>query len=219
MRSICRLNECEKFVHGDGLCSTHLKRFRRQGNFQEKYIWKGRPCSIEGCNKPIQSKRMCSMHYGRLVNTGNVGIAGTYRRGGAKKHDLNGVYNNMKSRCYRKSNAHYPNYGGRGIKVCDRWMESFWNFVEDMADRPTPQHQLERIDNDGDYSPENCKWATSKEQSLNKRTNRKITFDGSTLTLIEWSKRTGIHRATLSDRMDKLGWSVEDALTKPVRRN
>lgn len=174
-------------------------------------------CRIDECEKPTETKGLCSMHYSRLIRTGETGTAVTFMRGGSKQHPLIAVYDNMKSRCYNQNNHYYKNYGGRGIKICDRWLESFWNFAEDMIERPSKEHQLERIDNDGDYSPENCRWATRREQGLNKRSNRLITYQGITKTLSEWSLSTGIHRATLADRIDKLGWSIEDVMTKPAR--
>lgn len=107
---------------------------------------------------------------------------------------LNGVlsseyhaWRSMKSRCYKKSCSQYHNYGGRGIKVCDRWINNPKAFLEDMGKKPTPNHSLDRIDNNGDYEPSNCKWSTLQEQSNNKRTSRFITHQGVTNTLFQWS--------------------------------
>lgn len=78
------------------------------------------------------------------------------------------VWRGMRTRCYYENTPQYKNYGGRGIKVCNRWKESFENFYEDMGDKPTPKHQLDRIDNDGNYEPNNCRWVTPSENALNK---------------------------------------------------
>ena len=78
-------------------------------------------------------------------------------------------YSQMKQRCYNPNSKFYKNYGGRGIKICDRWLESFDNFLQDMGRKPTPDLQLDRIDNDGNYEPSNCRWATREQQAQNKR--------------------------------------------------
>ena len=120
----------------------------------------------------------------------------------------------MRQRCHYKDATGFRNYGGRGIKVCDRWMNSFENFFADMGDRPQGM-SLDRIDNDKDYSPENCKWSTVVEQGTNQRTNRFIEHEGERLTLMQWSRRTGLSKHTISRRIIK-GWSVEKTLTTPL---
>lgn len=95
------------------------------------------------------------------------------------------VWTDMQTRCYNKKRSCYRHYGGRGISVCDRWMK-FENFLEDMGERPLNM-TLDRIDNNGNYSPENCRWATYSEQSRNKRNNRLIEIEGVTKTLKDWS--------------------------------
>jgi hypothetical protein len=104
----------------------------------------------------------------------------------------------MLSRCRNKTNKKYPRYGGRGIRVCDRW-KSFKNFLSDMGERPK-NHSIDRIDNNVDYTPDNCRWATVKQQANNTSTNIKISYKGKTMTVSEWSDFTGIKYATIWSR-------------------
>jgi len=124
----------------------------------------------------------------------------------------NKAWNGLRNRCYNTSNKLYRYYGGRGIKVCDRW-NSFEIFLADMGKKPSSGHSIDRIDNDGDYTPDNCRWATRSEQCNNRSNNRKLTSNGVTLTIAEWSMKTGIKYSTLHSRVTQLGWSDERALT------
>jgi len=126
------------------------------------------------------------------------------------------AWQHMKSRCYLPTNKKYHNYGARGIAVCDRWRDSFENFLEDVGQRPSPRHSLDRRDNNGNYEPANCWWATAKQQANNMRANHLITFNGVTKTLMQWSEETGLRPTTLFERINR-GWSTSDALTMPVR--
>lgn len=125
------------------------------------------------------------------------------------------VWNSMLGRCYREGDSNFKNYGARGIKVCERW-HTFENFLADMGERPTEKHSIERKDNDGDYEPGNCKWATKKEQARNTRRTRLFSFQGRSLTTAEWAAEVGIKEATLSSRLRLYGWSLKRALTTPV---
>lgn len=121
----------------------------------------------------------------------------------------------MKTRCTNPNSKSYADYGGRGIKICERWLNSFENFLEDMGERPKG-HSIERVDNDGDYEPGNCRWASQRAQVNNTRQNRYLEFDGRSQTISQWAKETGIERRTIARRLG-LGWSIERALTeKPV---
>ncbi len=123
-------------------------------------------------------------------------------------------WGNMKARCLNPSHKFYESYGGRGIKVCERWM-TFANFLEDMGTRPTGT-TLDRKDNDGDYEPANCRWATPKQQARNTRSSRLFTLDGETLCATEWEERLGLGHNGVLNRIDKLGWSLRKALTTPA---
>lgn len=121
----------------------------------------------------------------------------------------------MKQRCANPKNSQYKNYGARGIKVCARWAESSANFIADMGIKP-PGMSIERIDNDGDYSPENCIWADAKQQAANKKTTIKITHDGVTLCATEWAKRIGRPPKTILSRI-RQGWKVSDILDEGLQ--
>lgn len=131
---------------------------------------------------------------------------------GATKHPLYSVYNAIKARCYRANYKNYHRYGGRGIKVCNRWLESFWNFVEDMGERPEG-YEIDRIDNNGNYEPSNCRWATRKEQTSNTSVNVFYEYQGEVITETEAARVLGLNRKTLADRR-KRGWSTDDLLFK-----
>lgn len=127
-------------------------------------------------------------------------------------------WRSMIARCEVQGNASYERYGGRGIKVCERWRNSFEAFLEDMGERPSKDYQIEREDNDGDYEPSNCRWATRKEQARNRRNNRRLTHEGETLTVAEWAERTGMTKGQLMNRVN-LGWTDERILTEPVQKH
>jgi hypothetical protein len=116
----------------------------------------------------------------------------------------------MKERCLNKKNKSYKYYGGRGVKVCDRWMK-FENFYKDMGDRPENK-TLDRIDNNGDYCPENCEWSTRREQCNNRRCNHFIKFKGKRQTISQWSKELGFKRNLIGRRL-AMGWSIKKTLT------
>ena len=118
----------------------------------------------------------------------------------------------MRRRCADPNRRCYHRYGGRGIKVCDRWQD-FSAFYEDMGPRPVG-HTLDRIDNDGDYEPTNCRWASVVAQNENRINNRPLTFEGRTLCVTAWARELGVKPALLFSRI-RDGWSTEDALTKP----
>lgn len=124
------------------------------------------------------------------------------------------AWRGAKLRCGNPNEPSYKHYGGRGIKVCERWVRDFLTFLADMGRRPSAKHSLDRIDVNGNYEPGNCRWATWSVQALNKRTNRRIAALGRTQTLTEWSRETGLSCDTLRKRV-AMGWSAERAVTTP----
>lgn len=127
---------------------------------------------------------------------------------------LRTAWGQMIARCYDPKHHKYPSYGGRGIRVCDRWI-CFRLFAEDMGPRP-PGMTLNRIDNNGPYSPENCEWASAVTQNRNRRDNLLLTHKGETLCVAAWAERLGVRREALRNRIHR-GWPVDEALSKPFK--
>jgi len=167
---------------------------------------------------------------GQRVVTSNKLLAGRARscgcgpRGAPIVHGMAGtreyrVWRAMHRRCGSPADKNWDLYGGRGIKVCQRWGR-FEAFQADMGPRPSPTHSIDRIDNDGPYAPWNCRWATKAEQSRNRRRSRhlgaRVDFHGERLTYLEIERRTGVSRKTIWSRHVLLGWPIEDAATVPV---
>jgi hypothetical protein len=123
----------------------------------------------------------------------------------------------MKRRCYSETDVEHESYRSRGIKVCDRWLHSFENFLADMGERPEGK-TLDRIDNKGGYIPENCRWATRSEQQRNKENTKLYEYKGKTGPLIYWVESLGISKSTLLHRLNDLHWGIEKSFSTPVRK-
>jgi hypothetical protein len=179
-----------------------------------------------GNRKSGESKWMCVCECGGSTIT----TSSKLRKGHSKscgcivgeKHGLAGTpeyctWQRMINRCYLESCKDYKDYGGRGIRVCDEWLNSFSAFLFDMGLRPSPKHSIDRIDNNGNYERENCRWATNVTQANNRRTNVVIEYNGQKLTAFEWSIITGIDQEQIAKRIGR-GWTPERALTQPLRK-
>lgn len=141
-------------------------------------------------------------------------IAGGKSTHGKSKTREYRIWSGIKLRCEDPRYSNWERYGGRGIKVCKRWLK-FENFIADMGLSPIGT-TLDRIDNNGNYEPKNCRWATRKQQALNRSSNRLIEYKGVTRALKEWSEIYDIAGPTLKRRIDK-GWSINKAMETPVR--
>lgn len=141
----------------------------------------------------------------------------TNRTHGQSKTPEYRCWAHMIGRCCTPTESSYHRYGGRGITVCDRWRNSFENFQSDMGPRPSLRHSIERKDNDGPYSPENCYWGTVREQSNNRRDNIHLTWNGVTKPLSIWAEEIGVSQRTLYGRL-KRGYSHSEALSNPYKK-
>lgn len=130
------------------------------------------------------------------------------------EHYMRPAWRLMLNRCYKTNSPDYSHYGGRGIKVCERW-RTFSNFLQDMGERPKGL-TLDRMDNEGDYEPGNCRWATSLEQSLNRRSNVWIELNGKIKSLTQWADELGVKRSVVLQRTSAYNWTPEEALLTPV---
>jgi hypothetical protein len=122
----------------------------------------------------------------------------------------------MIERCRNPNNSGYHLYGARGVRVCPEWSASYQAFRDDMGDRPSDRHSIDRIDPNGDYGPSNCRWATPNQQARNRRDSNNLTLNGVTRNIADWSDSIGISVGGIKKRL-RLGWTIEEALTLPIR--
>ena len=176
------------------------------------YYWKcececGNICIKNGSNLKSGSTKSCGCLHDTLPIKHNLSSSKIYF-----------VYHAIKWRCYNPKYKTYHRYGGRGITMCDEWLKDFMNFYNwAMANGYKDGLWIERIDNNGNYEPSNCKWATRQEQCQNREQTIKITYNGQTHCLTEWARITGINFYTLQSRYKK-GWDVEKMLTTKARK-
>lgn len=190
------------------ICLDHVDKFR-------KLYWK---CQCE-CNKLVIVR-------GSALVTGNTKSCGCLIRErknikhGMKNTRLYRIWSGIKSRCYTGTNPAYGRYGGRGISMCQEWYDDFISFYNWAINNGySKELSIDRINTNGNYEPSNCRWATPKEQSDNKRSNIIITIGNETLDLQQWCDKIGIKRSTVNTRVRMCGWTYEKALLTPVRKH
>ena len=161
------------------------------------------------------TEKMTPTHLIKNGNTKSCGCLAT--KHSASKTKEYGVWTSMKGRCLNPNDQAYSSYGGRGITICDRWLNDFQAFLDDMGPKPA-KFTVERIDNDGPYSPENCTWASREDQASNRRNTRNLTAWGETKTISRWSRdpRCKVSRSMLTARIDN-GWNHEISIISPAR--
>ena len=183
----------------------------------------------------VSNTRKGAAQYRCICDCGNETVvraynlkSGAVKSCGCLRHNSQTVTHNMshtkiyriwagiKNRCYNKRASAYKRYGGRGIKMCDEWLGSFEAFYEWATAKGYEEGlTIERIDNDGDYCPGNCKWIPLPEQALNRRRNRSISYTGETHNLAEWCKVLNLPYSRVHTRINKLGWTFEKAIETP----
>jgi hypothetical protein len=173
------------------------------------------------CGKEVLVMR-CSLARGATQSCGcmmkersRIFAASQFTTHGLSRTNEYRIYAGMKTRCYNKASRTYQNYGGRGIIVCQRWLDSFEQFLADMGRRPSRQHSIERRDNEGPYSPMNCVWATIRQQANNKRNVRLYSHNGRSQSLARWAREIGMQHQTLRHRVNA-GWDIASAITTPI---
>lgn len=187
----------------------------------------GRLTVLEKLPEKTQSKAvqwLCSCTCGNTLpvttsrlNSGNTKSCGCglienrIKHGGSYSPEY-AVWKNIKERCYLQTNKSYPRYGGRGITMCEEWRDNFEAFLQDVGPRPSSAHSIDRRDNDKDYEPGNCRWATKEEQANNRESNLIYELHGETRTLAEWCKHLGINYYRTHCRLYQLGWAFEEAI-------
>lgn len=171
------------------------------------------------CRCDCGDMRVYRLYSLRNGNTRSCGCLASEEFGkGCKTHGGSGlpeyvIWLGIRSRCTNLNNDAWKHYGGRGIKVCEKWQESFEAFLADMGRRPSDEHSIDRFpNNNGDYEPGNCRWATAKEQMRNTRVNYLLEYEGETKCVAEWAEKYGVRVGLLYTRLVKLGWTFEEAV-------
>lgn len=208
-----------QFVDFTGRVFDRLTVLRRAPNHDGRVAWTchcvcGKECVGLAILLRTGMKRSCGCLHSEVTAARNT------KHGAAKRGEVTSefaIWSGMISRCYDPKTTRYPQYGGRGIAVCDEWRTDFAAFLAHVGPRPSSKHSIDRIDNDRGYEPGNVRWATMKEQCRNRRNNHYITIGTETMALAAWLERMGMSEPSYRYRKSK-GWTDEKVLTTPPRR-
>lgn len=208
----CSVESCERKHSAKGFCAYHYQNNKRHGN----PLWKPIEyigCSVSGCEGEYHANGLCKKHNWRYKKNGDPNIV---------KHEYHGLrdapeYHSWKGiiqRCENPNSSGWARYGGRGIRMCERWRNSFSAFLEDMGERPFPKAQVDRIDNDGNYEPGNCIWTTNKENSrhstrskLNYQKAEAIRDMADIMTPMKLAGIYGVSKSCIRDVINGVSWS------------
>lgn len=180
----------------------------------------GKKCGYHSCNNPAIKRGYCDTHYHSAIRDGVlITTPRMNKKAGVSRHPLYRTWASMRSRCYDANHQDYLLYGGRGIRICERWSSDsgFLNFVEDMGPRPDGC-TIDRIDVNGDYCPENCRWADSKTQAYNRRNNLSISYAGRRFTVQEIAKINGQNPETIRRKI-RDGKKAEEVFSNGRKAN
>ena len=214
----CMVPGCENPSKTKGYCGKHYRRFHLYGdvNHVEKVYEHPSECTVSGCDNPYQTNGLCNMHYLRFKKYGDpLYIEQTHERHGLRNTPEYEIWAGMKARCYNEKHIRYKRYGGRGIKVCERWLNSFQSFYDDMGKRPSDKYQIDRIDTNGDYEPNNCRWVTAEENNQNRSSTKmnvdtikmiRDDHDNTNMTHLELAKKYGISKAQVTSIVNNKTW-------------
>ena len=206
-------NRGKKLIDMQGMRFGRLVVLRRDGTKGKAATWE---CLCDCGNHCVTAGG--SLRKGRSVSCGcwkREGYGGACRTHADTHSPEHNTWSKIIGRCKNKNDNAYHRYGGRGITVCDRWLK-YENFLSDMGRRPSDAHSIDRIDNNGCYEPNNCRWATAAEQSRNRRSNVFVEVDGYKMVLKDAADKFGIPYKTVHARISN-GWEIMDALTRPLR--
>ena len=210
-----------KFIDLSGQTFSRLSVISRQPSDSKRVKWLcacscGNQVVVDANKLPSGHTRSCGCLQVELASIANLKHGqSSYPNNGRSTKEYN-TWSLMHRRCSKKKSPDYQAYGGRGISVCERW-KLFENFFADMGKAPSPKHSIDRIDVNGNYCPENCRWADSKTQRRNRRNARLLECSGRSLTPMEWSEISGICNKQIHARI-KRGWPVERAIFEPIKR-
>lgn len=184
-----------KVIIRPGMMADRLRIVRISGRQRGAVLWECICICRKGTVLHVRASRLREVLLGKVNHMGcgcRTDGNGPKETHGLSKTREYAAWCGMRERCYDKDSPQYHRYGGRGIRICDRWLDSFETFYKDMGKRPSPHHSIDRVDNDGDYAPDNCRWATNVEQQRNMKTNHNVTFRGKRQCVTAWAEEFGL---------------------------
>ena len=227
LMKICSIDGCNLKHVAKGYCRKHWRRFKLHGNphYTENIRDHAEICIVDGCNEKFVSKGYCNKHYRKFLKHGDPlrsEIKRIPERHGMTKTSEYIIWAGIKQRCHNPKNKDYYKYGEKGITVCDRWLNSFVNFLDDMGKRPFPDAQIDRKKNHLGYSPNNCRWVTIEDNNRNKtdtklsmKKAREIRELSHKMKVGELAKMYNVNHGIISNILANKTWKEQEILPIP----